>query len=119
MPKLKQSEWDPLSNGVYRVSTPKKSFLAVSRSRGANWFSKKMLGVAKERDGYLFFEEPFASNLAVYASENFATAALPGLSPAEISRARIEARKRVKDNCERPEEYLEPRPPKDLTSLGY
>lgn len=115
MPKLKRSEWDPLSNGVYRVTTPKKSYLAVSRARGLAWFSEKLLGLAKEKDGYLFFPDPQVSAIAIFSSEEFARAAYPDLAPGEVRRVRSNARENIAETYGSPSLYLNPPAPQELT----
>lgn len=118
MSKLKRSEWDPLSNGVFRVHAKKKTYLAVSRTRSSQWFSKKLLGQIKERDGYLFLEEPMVSNLAIFASEEFAKSVMPVLGSGEISRERLKARVAVESEYDNPEEYLDPCPPTNIDFLA-
>lgn len=115
MSKLKHSEWDPLSNGVFRVTTPKNTtYLAVSRSRGVDWFSQALLQLAKEKDGYLFFPEPEISSIAIFASEELAKSAHPECSPGDIRSLRSGSRRLIDEKYGNPSQYLEPPAPDEL-----
>lgn len=112
MPKLKHSEWDPLSGGVFRVTVSDKSYLALSRKKASEWMmSPSLIKLAKEKEGYLFFKEPLVSSVALFASEEFANAANPALNPFEISRLRVESRKCAEEKYSNLGKFLEPPAP--------
>lgn len=114
MPKLKHSEWDPLSSGVFRVTIDDKSYLAISRTKGVEWLPKPVVKIAKEKDGYLFFKEPVVASVALFASEEFACAANPSLGLGEISRIRIGARKCAEEKYKHLGKFLEPPAPESF-----
>lgn len=114
MPKLKKSEWDPLSGGIFKVTVNEKSYLALSRPKAAAWLPKNVMKIAKEKDGYLFFKEPTISSVALFSSEQFACAAYPSLSLGEISKLRIDARKQAEKDFDNIGRFLEPPAPESL-----
>lgn len=114
MSKLKVSEWDPLSNGVFRVTNGDKSYLALTRTKAVDWFSKTVLKLCKEKDGYLFFKEPMPASVALFSSEEFASAANPHLSLHEISQLRKTARKVSEVKYSNMAQFLNPPGPSNI-----
>lgn len=115
MAKLKCSEWDPLSNGVFRVTNNDKSYLALTRNKAVEWFSKNVLKLCKEKDGYLFFKEPMPASVAIFSSEEFASAANPQLSSHEVSMLRKSARKVAETKYPNMAQFLNPPGPSSLS----
>lgn len=114
MPNLKHSEWDPLSNGVFRVTIDKNSYLALSRPKAVSMLSNEIIKIAKEKDGYVFLKEPTTASVALFASEEFACSANPSLTIGEVSKLRVKARKCAEKKYDHLGKFLEPPAPNHI-----